>query len=100
MSLSLGKSIFHQHLRHWQNICLAPLNHRNRKLSLTMTTRNLESIGELIQSHFEMKNQAREAAIALSRTLIRQCANTIRAVHRREWQEALTRMAEAEQSAR
>lgn len=33
-------------------------------------------------------NRARETALTTSRSLIRQCANTIRAIHRHEWQEA------------
>lgn len=36
----------------------------------------------------EAINAARESALTLSRTLIRQCANTIRAIHRHEWDEA------------
>jgi translin len=49
---------------------------------------NLESIAETIRSEFEAKNAARDDALARSRTLIRYCANTIRAIHRREWERA------------
>ena len=49
---------------------------------------NLETITELLQAEFEAKNMARDQALARSRTLIRYCANTIRAVHRKTWNEA------------
>lgn len=43
---------------------------------------------EAVIAQLDATNAAREAALAISRTLIRQCANTIRAIHRREWPEA------------
>lgn len=61
----------------------------------------LEAIGERIRQHLEEKNAARDAALQLSRTLIRHCANAIRAVHRderavaREHLEAAHTLAEA-----
>jgi translin len=39
-------------------------------------------------AQLDATNAAREAALVISRALIRQCANTIRAIHRREWPEA------------
>jgi translin len=49
---------------------------------------NLDSIGESIRTELEMKNAARDAALTQSRLLIRHCAGTIKAVHRKMWDEA------------
>ena len=49
---------------------------------------SLDHISETIRAALEAKNAAREAALTLSRTLTRHCANTIRAVHRQEWANA------------
>ncbi len=43
---------------------------------------------EAVIAQLDATNTAREASLVISRTLIRQCANTIRAIHRREWPEA------------
>jgi translin len=51
-------------------------------------TKNLESIAEKIRLNFSAKDTAREKALRLSREIIRHSANTIRAVHRREYDEA------------
>ena len=51
-------------------------------------TRNLESIAEKIRRNFSIKDAAREKALRLCREIIRHSANTIRAVHRREYTEA------------
>lgn len=59
----------------------------------------IDAIAEEIRASFEAKNAARDAAINQSRTLIRFCANAIRAVHRREWDEARQRLDTARQSA-
>jgi translin len=48
----------------------------------------LESIIEGIRSKLEVKNAARDAALQRSRTLIRHCANSIRATHRGEFADA------------
>ncbi|NDJ53319.1 MAG: haloacid dehalogenase [Chloroflexi bacterium] len=48
----------------------------------------LDEISEALQAQFEEKNAARDQAIVKSRMLIRNCANAIRAVHRRQWEEA------------
>lgn len=49
---------------------------------------SLDQIAEKIRTSLEAKNAAREAALSLSRTLTRHCANTIRAIHRQEWANA------------
>ncbi len=46
---------------------------------------NLETIADTIRADFEMRDSARERALKQSRELIRQCADTIRAIHRRQW---------------
>ncbi len=48
----------------------------------------LDRIGDSIIAYFEIKNEVRENALSTSRQLTRQCANTIRAIHRREWEDA------------
>ena len=58
-------------------------------------TANLETIVERIRADLERKNAIRDATLARSRTLIRMCANTIRAVHRHEFDEARDALAEA-----
>ncbi|MBI5961535.1 MAG: haloacid dehalogenase [Chloroflexi bacterium] len=52
----------------------------------------LDTIAEEIRQVFEAKNSARDAAINHSRLLIQQCANSIRAIHRREWETARQRL--------
>ncbi len=47
----------------------------------------LESIVEEIRSEFETKSAVRDMALQRSRTLIRYCANAIRAAHRGDWEE-------------
>jgi translin len=56
---------------------------------------SLESIGERIRQHLEVKNAARDRALQQSRTLIRHCANAIRAVHRQEREGAREHLAQA-----
>lgn len=56
---------------------------------------DLDSIGERIRQHLEQKNAARDQALQRSRTLIRHCANAIRAVHREERTAAREHLAEA-----
>ncbi len=56
---------------------------------------NLDAIGDRIRQHLEEKNAARDAALQVSRTLIRHCANAIRAVHREERAEAQRHLQEA-----
>ena len=45
---------------------------------------NLDIVADRIRANFTLKNAARDAALERSRTLIRHCANAIRAVHRDE----------------
>jgi translin len=55
----------------------------------------LEEIERWARAEFEAKNAAREQALAHSRELTRTCANTIRAVHRRDYDQARTLLASA-----
>jgi len=61
---------------------------------------NLETIVEEIRAVFETKNAARDAALARSRALIRDCANAIRASHRGELADARLLLNSAGQDAR
>ncbi len=45
---------------------------------------NLDQIADRIRANFAAKNSARDTALERSRTLIRHCANAIRATHRNE----------------
>ncbi len=54
---------------------------------------NLDAIVEAIRADFEARDAQRETALKQSRTLIRHCADVIRAVHRREWDSVDARMA-------
>ena len=60
---------------------------------------NLEVIAERIREALEAKNAARDDALRRSRELIRRCANTIRATHRAEFEEASQLLATAHQAA-
>ena len=60
---------------------------------------NLETIVEAAIARLDQTNQARETALATSRSLIRQCANAIRATHRHEWEAAETLLNEADRIA-
>jgi translin len=59
----------------------------------------LESIMEEIRTEFETKNAVRDAALQRSRTLIRSCANAIRAAHRGDLDEAQHLLATAGEAA-
>jgi translin len=56
---------------------------------------NLDQIADRIRTAFTAKNAARDAALERSRTLIRHCANAIRAVHRDERELAQQHITEA-----
>lgn len=58
-------------------------------------TSPLDTIIPRILANFAEKNEARERALAASRTLIRQSANAIRAVHRGEFEQAAAMLDEA-----
>jgi translin len=60
----------------------------------------LETIVEEIRAEFEAKSAVRDAALQRSRTLIRHCANAIRAAHRGDFDEAQELLVTARQSAR
>lgn len=57
--------------------------------------KNLEAIADRIMAALEEKNLVRDQALSQSRTLIRCCANAIRAVHRAEFDEAARLLEEA-----
>ncbi|HUN22608.1 MAG TPA: haloacid dehalogenase [Anaerolineales bacterium] len=59
----------------------------------------LSSVGNWLRADLEAKHQLRERALSYSRTLIRQCAESIRATHRAEYAEARQRLAEAQHTA-
>ncbi len=46
------------------------------------------AICETIRGQFDQKDAAREQGLALSREIVRNCANAIRAIHRRQFDEA------------
>lgn len=58
-------------------------------------TSPLETIIPRILDHFASKNAAREQALSASRTIIRMSANSIRAVHRGEFEKAAAQLDEA-----
>jgi len=60
----------------------------------------LDNIVEEIRSEFEAKSAVRDTALQRSRTLIRYCANAIRAAHRGDWAEGEELLATASQAAR
>jgi translin len=62
--------------------------------------KKLETTVEEIRAEFEAKNAMRDAALQQSRTLIRHCANSIRATHRGDYSEAQTLLATARSAAR
>jgi translin len=59
----------------------------------------LEEIVERIQMDFDAKNEARDLTLRRSRELIRCCANTIRAIHRAEFDHAAELLDTARQAA-
>jgi translin len=59
----------------------------------------LTTIAEAIRTAFVAKNTARDAAISRSRELTRHCAEAIRAIHRREWDNAERKLASARAAA-
>jgi translin len=60
---------------------------------------SIEALVTACVTQIEASHAAREQAIAVSRMLIRQCANTIRATHRAEFAEASTLLDEAQKTA-
>jgi len=56
-------------------------------------TNNLNEIAELVRDEMNTLNDARDKAVVQSRELIRHCSECIRAIHRREWDEAKAKLA-------
>jgi len=56
---------------------------------------NLAEIIESIRQEFTQINELRDKTLQLSRTLVRSCANSIRAIHRHEWAEAEAALTQA-----
>jgi translin len=61
-----------------------------------VTSVDLNSIESWARAELDRKNAAREQALRWSRELIRACANSIRAVHRREFAQAQQGLREAD----
>lgn len=53
---------------------------------------NLDAIAEILRADLTEKDTARDKAVVQSRELIRLCAECIRAIHRREWDDADIRL--------
>lgn len=64
-----------------------------------MSEPTLGEIVESIRQEMTTLSGLRDATLARSRTLVRACANAIRAVHRHEWPEAETLLAQARNEA-
>ncbi len=60
-----------------------------------LNVNDLSSLGEEVRESFSAKNAARDAVLAQSRILIRFCAETIRAIHREEFELAREKLANA-----
>lgn len=59
----------------------------------------LNAISEIIRAAMVAKNAARDDAVSRSRELIRHCAEGVRAIHRREWGTAETKLTAAKEGA-
>jgi len=64
-----------------------------------ITLEKLEAIAERIRQDLEARNAARDEALTRSRELVRHCANSIRATHRGEFEEAARLLATAQEVA-
>lgn len=62
------------------------------------TLGTLDSIGDQLRSTLAAKNEARDIALRHSRSLVRHCANSIRAIHRGEMQTAKALLKKAEET--
>lgn len=58
---------------------------------------NLNNICDEIRDDLEARNAARDQAIVLSRALIRHCSESIRAIHRRDWDTADAKLEDVKQ---
>jgi translin len=63
------------------------------------TFATLEAIGDRLRATLAAKNEARDMALRHSRTLVRYCANTIRAIHRGEMELARGLLAQVDATA-
>ena len=61
---------------------------------------NLEDIADRARESFDGRTAARDQALSQARTLTRNCANAIRAVHRNEFDTAQEKLTEAERLAK
>ena len=59
---------------------------------------NLNAISDSIRQELEQRNAARDQAIVLSRQLIRHCSECIRALHRRQWESAESKLETVQES--
>lgn len=64
----------------------------------TELTANIEDIGQEIRDYFDSADQARETLLALARQVIRNSAETIRTIHRGEYERADKRLAETQET--
>ena len=60
----------------------------------------LDTIAETIRAEFETKTAARDDALAQSRLLVRYCADTIKSIHRADWEAAQAGLERAKEAAR
>ena len=60
---------------------------------------NLGEICDSIRADLEERNAARDRALALSRQLIRHCSESIRAIHRRDWDGVNVKLAQVKSGA-
>lgn len=75
---------------HWGSIRMADINR---------SIRNLDAVIDAARDDLTAKNAVRDLTLARSRSLIRFCANSIRATHRHEYAEALALLEEAKAAA-
>src|SRR5690349_5649157 len=79
--------------QHWPISFSAVSSPKIIRMNLLMS--ELNTISDSIRAAFIAKNAARDEAIARSRELIRHCAEGIRAIHRREWDKADSKLSAA-----
>ena len=57
---------------------------------------NLSLVCDTIREDLELRNAARDQAIVMSRQLIRHCSESIRAIHRQDWDKVDTKLADVQ----
>ncbi len=60
---------------------------------------NLSLVCDTIREDLELRNAARDQAIVLSRQLIRHCSESIRAIHRQDWDKVDKKLADVQAGA-